>query len=83
MLGIPLERLAVEEGGAFGAALLAGVAGGEYASVAEATEAAVRVRETVEPDPAWTRAYDEGYTRFRAAYPAVRPLSAPADAASP
>jgi xylulokinase len=82
VLGIPLERLAVEEGGAFGAALLAGVAGGEYASVAEATEAAVRVRETVEPDPAWARVYDEGYARYREAYPAVRPLSAPAAAAS-
>jgi xylulokinase len=82
VLGIPLERLAVEEGGAFGAALLAGVAGGEYGSVAEATEAAVRVRETVEPDPDWMRVYDEGYGRYRAAYPAVRPLSAPAAAGS-
>jgi xylulokinase len=75
VLGIPLERLAVEEGAAFGAALLAGVAGGEFASVAEATEAAVRVRETVEPDAEWARIYDEGYARYRAAYPAVRSLS--------
>jgi xylulokinase len=75
VLGLPLERLAVEEGGAFGAALLAGVAGGEFASVAEATEAAVRVRETVEPDPGWTRVYDEGYARYRELYPAVRPFS--------
>jgi len=75
VLGIPLERLAVEEGAAFGAALLAGVAGGEFASVAEATEAAVRVRETVEPDPDWVRVYDEGYRRYRELYPAVRPFS--------
>jgi xylulokinase len=75
VLGIPLERLAVEEGAAFGAALLAGVAGGEFATVADATEAAVRVRETVEPDPAWARIYAEGYERYRALYPAVKSIS--------
>jgi xylulokinase len=76
VLGIPLERPALEEGAAFGAALLAGVAGGAFADVAEATEATVTVRHTVEPDADWRRVYDEGYERFRAAYPAVSSLSA-------
>jgi xylulokinase len=75
VLGIPLERPAVEEGAAFGAALLAGVAGGAYADVAEAVERAVHVRETVEPDPDWARVYDERYERFRALYPALRSAS--------
>ncbi len=75
VLGVPLERLEVEEGAAFGAALLAGVAGGTFASVAEATEATVRVRATVEPEPDWARVYAEGYERYRALYPALRSLA--------
>jgi len=74
VLGLPLERAVAEEGAAYGAALLGGVAGGVYADVREAVEACVRVRETVEPDPEWERVYAEGYGRFRALYPALRNL---------
>lgn len=72
VLGIPLEVTAVEEGGAFGAALLGAVAGGEFASVGEAVHACVSVRRTVEPVESWRDAYDEGYGVFRALYPALR-----------
>jgi xylulokinase len=75
VLGIPLERPAVEEGAAFGAAILAGVAGGAFATVAEAVDATVKVRETIEPEPEWSRTYTEGYERFRALYPALRSAS--------
>ena len=34
----------------------------------------VRVRDTVEPDPEWSRVYDEGYGRFRRLYPSLRSL---------
>lgn len=71
-LGLPLELTAVEEGSAYGAALLAGVASGTYASAEEAVSACVRVRETVEPNPSWAAAYEEGYARFRSLYPALR-----------
>jgi xylulokinase len=74
VLGLPLERVEVEEGAAYGAALLAGVAGGVFHDVHEAVEACVRVRDTIEPDPAWREAYEAGYERFRALYPALRPL---------
>jgi xylulokinase len=74
VLGIPIERTAVEEGAAYGAALLGGVAGGVFRDAAEAVAACVRVRDTVEPDPAWQRVYDERYARFRALYPALRHL---------
>jgi xylulokinase len=74
VLGIPLERTAVEEGGAYGAALLGGVAGGVFADVHEAMDACVRVREVVEPEPEWERIYEAGYERFKALYPALRPL---------
>ena len=71
-LELPLERSVVDEGSAYGAALLAGVADGTFASAQEAVAACVRVRETVEPNPGWTPRYVEGYARFRALYPAIR-----------
>jgi xylulokinase len=73
VLGIPLERTAVEEGAAYGAALLGGTAAGVFASVGEAVEACVRVRATVEPESEWRGAYEEGYARYRALYPALHP----------
>ena len=74
VLGIPIERTAVEEGAAYGAALLGGVAGGVFADAAEAVAACVRIRDTVEPDPEWQKVYDERYRRYRALYPALRHL---------
>jgi xylulokinase len=77
VLGIPLEQTAVEEGAAYGAALLAGVADGTFADAHEAVAACVRVRDTVEPDPEWARVYEDGYARFRSLYPALRRLENP------
>ena len=74
VLGLPLERTAVEEGAAYGAALLGGVAAGTFADVHEAVEACVRVRERVEPVAEWADAYADGYMRFRELYPQLAPL---------
>jgi xylulokinase len=74
VLGLPLQRTAVEEGAAYGAALLGGVASGVFRDVPEAVAACVRVQDEIEPDPEWERIYAEGYERFRALYPALRPL---------
>jgi xylulokinase len=74
ILRIPLDRTVVEEGAAYGAALLGGVVAGVFGDVHEAVATCVRVRGTVEPDPQWSEAYEEGYSRFRALYPALRPL---------
>jgi xylulokinase len=71
VLGLPLERTESEEGSAFGAALLAGVRAGIFADAHEAVARCVRVRERIEPDPAWADAYGEGYTRYRRLYPAL------------
>lgn len=70
-LGLPIELTAVEEGSAYGAALLGGVAGGVFADVGDAVARCVRVRTTVDPDPAWQAVYDDNYARFRALYPAL------------
>jgi xylulokinase len=74
VLGLPLELTAVEEGAAYGAALLGGVASGMFASPAEAVASCVHTHARIEPDPDWEEAYKHGYARFRALYPALRPL---------
>jgi xylulokinase len=74
VLGLPMERTAVEEGAAYGAALLAGVRGGVWGDAREAVDACVRVRETIEPVAAWRAAYDEEYARFRSLYPALKEI---------
>ncbi len=72
MLELPLERIAIEEGAAYGAALLGGVAGGLWSDVHEAVAACVRTRGQVEPVPEWIEPYRELLTRYRALYPALR-----------
>jgi xylulokinase len=76
VLGVPIERTVVQEGSAFGAALLGGVAGGIFADVHEAVAAAVRTRDVVEPESSWSDAYEELLPRYRALYPALRDASA-------
>jgi xylulokinase len=74
VLELPLERTAAEEGAAFGAALLGGVAAGVFTDVQEAVAATVRLRDTIEPEPEWIEPYAHAYRRFRSLYPALRPL---------
>jgi xylulokinase len=76
VLRLPLERAEVEEGSAYGAALLAGVAGGTFTDVHDAVARCVRVKSRVEPDDDWAEVYDRGYQRYRALFPALRPLEA-------
>jgi xylulokinase len=70
-LEIPLEIMATDQGSAFGAALLGGVAAGVYRDVDEATAACVEVAEVVDPVAAWIEPYREMRQRFRAYYPAL------------
>ena len=70
VLDLPLERTAVEEGAAYGAALLGGVAGGVFADVHEAVAACVRVRDRSSPIP--TGALLRGRVR-----PLPHPVSSP------
>jgi xylulokinase len=72
VLELPLERVAVEEGAAYGAALLGGIAGGVWADHAEAVAASVRPRGTIEPVADWIEPYRQARETFRALYPALR-----------
>ncbi len=74
VLGLPIRRTATDEGSAYGAALLGGVAAGVFRDVHEAVAACVRLHDAIEPDPEWSAAYERGYRRFRLLYPALRPL---------
>jgi xylulokinase len=70
--GRTVRRTEVDEGPAYGAALLAGVAAGAFAEVAEASEQ-VRLRgEVTEPDAARAARYDELYAVYRSLYAALR-----------
>jgi xylulokinase len=71
VLGQPLSRTNVDDGAAFGAALLGGVAGGIWRDVAQAVAETVSVIETIEPDLGWSAQYRELRERFRRLYPAL------------
>jgi xylulokinase len=73
-LDLPLERVAVDEGAAFGAAILAGVAGDVWPDVHTATAATVRPRGRTEPVAGWVEVYAEQRERYRGLYPALRAL---------
>lgn len=76
VLGITLDIPATEQGPGYGAAMLAMVACGEFASVKEAAAALVRVTDTVEPERELAERYDERYSRFSKIYPACKELFA-------
>ncbi len=74
-LELPLQRVAVDEGAAFGAALLAGVAAGVWSDVHDAVAATVRGGDTIEPVPDWVEVYGEQRQRYRALYPALESVA--------
>jgi xylulokinase len=72
--GHAVEVLTAEEGGAFGAALMAGVGAGAWPDLDAACAQAITVAERIAPDPAWQAAYASGYERWRKLYPALASL---------
>jgi len=70
--GMPVDLVAAEEGAAYGAALLAGVGTGMWASVDAACETAVRVAKRVEPIAKNVELMNRRYQEYRKLYPALR-----------
>ena len=70
--GQPVQLLAAEEGGAFGAALLAGTGIGVWPGVQAACDEAVHVAETITPEHA--SVMDDVYQHYRRVYPALREI---------
>jgi xylulokinase len=74
VLELPLEHVQVDEGAAFGAAILGGVAGEVWPDVSAGVKATVKPGRRIEPDPEWVEIYRERRERFRALYPALRDI---------
>jgi len=61
------------EGGAFGAALLAGVGAGAWPDVPSACKEAIKITGSIQPDPAQTEVYRKSYQLYQELYPALKP----------
>ena len=72
VLGIPVVRPLIEEGPAYGGAILAMVADGEYKSVEEATEKLTKIKDTTYPVAEITESYNNKYEIFKKLYPALK-----------
>jgi len=70
--GIPVELIEAEEGGAYGAGLLAGVGTGVWKSVEAACKTAVHVRTRVQPIRKNVGLMERRYEEYRKIYPALR-----------
>jgi len=71
VFGKPVSVLENQEGSAYGAALLALVGTGEYASVKEVCAVAIREVGVIEPRESNRVIYAEGHQTYKALYPAV------------
>jgi xylulokinase len=69
---IPVAILETQEGSAYGAALLALVGTGEYASAAQACAHAVKEYEIKQPQPGAVNFYKNTYAVYKSLYPALR-----------
>ena len=72
ILRMPVESIATEEGPGLGAAMLAAVGCGAYASVEEIAAAMVHVTAVTEPNLQAADRYDEAYARFGKIYQAMK-----------
>ncbi len=68
IFGRPIHTMRVEEGPAFGAALLAGVGAGLYSDVQAAVAAAVVPGDQIEPQREAQATYDTLYNTYRQLY---------------
>jgi len=66
--GTVIRRTVIQEGAAYGAALLGHVAAGTFASVEKAAQVVRTLQEVTEPDPRAARIYDATFELYRALY---------------
>jgi xylulokinase len=72
VLGVPISLTGTSEGAASGAAILAAVGAGWFATVADACAALVAVTDVTDPEPATAEAYDPVYAVYGDLYPRLR-----------
>ena len=71
--GRSVETIEVDEGAAFGAAILAGVAVGAWPSVDDACRQVIRVAERTDPDPYASEFMERNYQAYKLLYAALKP----------
>lgn len=74
IMNVKVDKINSEEGPGFGAAILAAVGCGRFASVEEAAEKLIQVVSTTEQDPEVVAKYEKKYQVFRELYPTVCPI---------
>lgn len=72
VFGVPVATVNREEGGAYGAALLAAVGAGAFPDLESATQRTLTRRLAASPNPQVQRTYEEIYERFRTRVVAAR-----------
>jgi xylulokinase len=70
--GAVIHRLAIEEGAAYGAALLGHVAAGTFVAVGEATAVVHTLEEVTDPDQKHAAVYEDTYAVYRSLYATLR-----------
>lgn len=72
ILNMDVSTVMVEEGPAYGGAILAAVADGRYESVFQAVNQIVKIKDTVSPEKDLVEKYERGYEKYRELYPALK-----------
>jgi xylulokinase len=72
VLNAELVTVNTTEGGAYGAALLAGVGAGAWSDVVSACKACIKITGSTQPDAAQVEAYQKAYELYRELYPALK-----------
>jgi xylulokinase len=70
--GVPVVAPRITEAASWGAALLAGMGAGHFASAAEAAEEMIQLDRRFEPDPGCAARYEERFALYREVYPALK-----------
>jgi xylulokinase len=68
IFGYPISLLNIEQGPAFGAAIIAGIGAGIFADFASIVEKLVKVVNIIEPIPENVAYYNEKYSIYRKLY---------------
>ena len=74
IMKLEVDLVETEEGPAYGAAILAGVACREFESVESACKALIKIKEHISVNQEAAKRYDEKYARFAKLYPALKGL---------
>lgn len=74
VMGMPIDAPQTEQGPAYGAAMLAMVANGEYPTVQAVAENLVKTQSTIYPDKNLSEKYNHKFELYRAIYPSLKDI---------